>query len=346
MTRRAWLVILGWAMCNTALPGCAPSTQNLLHGSGSQEDPGARAAVKQAQIGQYSADEPQRIDPPVRPVSGGSPYAQRAQPGPGGRVPEYLQPPPVLPPLKLALPTLSMAVVQKADTNPPVSPQVICETPRVDHDLVNALRMLLSKQPDKALAYLEHYDRAKQELLLQLLPTLVLLSEKPSEQLNPTEVSAMQDQMQGLLVALRARNDLTIDKICLCDEIKGYGLFTPKRNGYVFQAGDMLLIYIELCNTTCESRNGYFVTDINGIATIRDAQGQECLKWNYSEAELPFLSLLPRYDCWRPYQLYLPRKMPPGKYTLTMVMTDRTRPLRQIAHKSVEFMIVPPGSRQ
>jgi hypothetical protein len=101
-----------------------------------------------------------------------------------------------------------------------------------------------------------------------------------------------------------------------------------------------------LCNTSCERRSGYYVTDVNGTATIRDANGQPCYFNNYRPVESPFLSLLPRYDCWRPYQLYLPDKMPPGKYTLTMEMTDLTRPLHYIARKSVEFIVVPPGSRQ
>jgi hypothetical protein len=329
MTRRTWLGILSTAMCFTSLPACAPTTQSLLKNDTPKEH-GDKFPARQFRD-PNDPSEQSEIVPPPRPDQGQRP--------PGYRVPEYLKPPPVLPPLWLA-PTLPVPATQVTNDNPAVTPQVIVRRPEdSDHNLVNALRMLLSKQPDKALPYLEHYDRATQELFIRLLPTLVLLSEKPFDQLSPNEVGALQDQVQGLLVTLRTRSELTINKMCLCDNVGSYGQITPRRDANVFQPLDMMLIYLELGNTSCELRNGYYVTDINGKASITDTAGNVVLFQDFREKEKPLYSASAVHDCCRTYVRYLPAVMPPGKYFLTMEVTDETRPLRRVARKTVEIIV-------
>ena len=320
MTRRAWLVIVPVTAWLTTLSGCAQTTQNLLNCKCWQED---QAANKPQGHGPYGAEESE-IVPPPRP--GGI-----DQLPPGRRVPEYLQPPPVLPPLKL----------NRHDLCPPDKPPPQCEKAPEDPALVNALRMLLSKQPDKALPYLEHYDRATQELFIRLLPALVLLDEKSIDQLNPAEADKLQDQLEGALVPIRRRAELTIAKMCLCENFDGlgFGRITPKRDGYIFHAGDVLPIYIEVCNTTCQLRDGYYVTHITGTASIIDQNGTEVVHHDYRLREPPMKSLLPHYDCWRPYNVNLARDMPAGKYLLTVEITDRTLPAMRTARKSVEIIV-------
>jgi hypothetical protein len=318
MTRRAWVVILGATACLFPLSGCAQSTQNLLRSK--QEDPAPRTQVDPGHGGME-----EQFSPPPRPGSQELP--------PGRRVPEYLQPPPVLPPLRVVCPTPQASSIAKTDT-----PPVQCDKPVADHDLVSALRMLLDKQPDKALAYLERYDRATQEMFIRLLPTLVLLEDKSIEQLSPAEVGTLQDQMQGVLVTLRGRTALTINKLLLCDQFKGFGQVKVKRD-YVFQAGDMMQVYVELCNTDCERRDDYYVTVVHGTVAIIDTNGTTVCFWNYKAAEAPLQSCLPRYDCCRNYVVWLPGKMPPGRYFLTIEMADETRPTRRVTQKSVEFVV-------
>jgi hypothetical protein len=307
----------------TTLSGCAQSTQNLLNCKCWQED---KAANKQQQQrpGLYAAEESE-IFPPQRPA-GVEPLP------PGRRVPEYLQPPPVLPPLKL----------NRYDLCPPIQPPPVQpEKAPDDPALVIALRMLLSKQPDKALPYLEHYDRATQEVFIRLLPTLALLDEKSIDQLSASEADKLQEQLEGALVPLRRRAELTIAKMCLCESFEGlgFGRITPKRDGYIFQAGEILPIYIEVCNTTCQLRDGYYVTHINGTASIYDQSGQRVAFHDYRLREPPMKSLLPHYDCWRPYAVNLPMHMPAGKYLLTVEITDRTLPTARTARKSVEIVV-------
>jgi hypothetical protein len=328
MTRRLWLVILGATACVTTLSGCAQSTQNLLHAR-----PEDRPAKQDPGLG--SAEE--QFGPPTRPGIHELP--------PGRRVPEYLQPPPVLPPLIIK--PLPLPPTEAIGSQPPVNPSVQCEKPNDDHALVNALRLLLNKQPDKALPYLEQYDRATQELFIRLLPPLVLLNDKAVDQLSPTEVGTLHDELQGVLLALRTHTQLAISKLCLCDNSYGFGRVIPRRDS-LFQAGDMMLIYVELCNTDCELRGEYYVSEVVGEVSISDAHGKKLWWHNYSAHDDALLfSRLPRYDCCHTYMAPLPASVPPGQYVLTMELTDKTHPLpdktppppHRVTRKSIEFIV-------
>jgi hypothetical protein len=145
--------------------------------------------------------------------------------------------------------------------------------------------------------------------------------------------------VQGLLVTLRTRSELTISKMSLCDNVAGYGQITPRREGNVFRPFDMLLIYLELSNTSCELRDGYYVTDINGQLSITDSAGNRVLFQDFRQKETPLRNASAVYDCSRTYMLYLPAVMPPGKYLLTMDVADVTRPARRVTRKSIEFIV-------
>jgi hypothetical protein len=319
MTRRLWLVIFGATACVTTLSGCAPSTPNLLRNR--PEDQPAKQVP-----GLGPAEE--QFGPPTRP---------------GFRVPEYMQPPPVLPPLTIK--PLPAPPAQAIETKTPVNPSVQCEKPNDDHALVNALRLLLNKQPDKALPYLEQYDRATQELFIRLLPPLVLLNDKAVDEMSPTEIGTLHDELQGVLLALRTRTQLAISKLCLCDDSYGFGRVKPRRD-CLFQAGDMMLIYVELCNTDCELRGEYYVSEVYGKAWISNARGEEKWLHDYRDNALLF-SRLPRYDCCHTYMVPLPAGIPPGQYVLTMELTDKTHPLpdktlpppHRVTRKSLEFIV-------
>jgi len=153
-----------------------------------------------------------------------------------------------------------------------------------------------------------------------------------------------------LLIALRSRADLVLEKMCLCEQITGCGQYTPFRDGQSFQAGtkrqkgDLVHLYVELRNTDCELRDRYYVTALNATVTLTDATGMQVWKYNYRQREKQEQSLKPISDCYRPYDFFVPEAQP-GLYTLTLEVVDETRPQHRTARKSIPFHVAPPAGQ-
>lgn len=338
MTRRACCLVVQAVLTACLLPACSSTVGHLVTCDGLKTDTSTAQLPPQVRTGQYLGSEEAEpvIAQPRRPEGQ---LAKDAQP-PGQRVPEFTGPPQVLPPPQTTLPQIPQ-VASKIGLDLPSPRPASAET---DDPLVCAMRCLVNKQPADALKHLERCDSANQELLMRLLPTVTLLKEKAVSKMTPAELAALQDQLHEMLASVRSRSDLAIEKMHLCERIIGYGQFTPLPDGHAFhpgqgrQAGDMVQVYIELRNLNCELRDRYYVTSLVSTVSIRDSQGTPVWTYNYRKRETPLRSLLPRYDCYRAYDFFVPA-MPPGKYTLTLEVTDETRQPHRVAQKSVEFIV-------
>jgi hypothetical protein len=350
MTRRTWLLILGASMGLCALPGCratVPATADSCnHEDRIQVTVAGGLVVKQGQGGMPEQSE---LNPPQRPEMESSPYhpiptipvAARVQPKelpPGQRVPEREGPPPLLDPLQPPQPTLdwSQRFQQPVQTE---APKIQCDSPVKDEAVVAALKAYLLKQPAKSLQCLEGYDQTRQQMLIQILPIVALIAEKPLSQMDTAEVMSIEAQLQRLSAPLHSRTDLVIDKVCLCEQIDGYGVITPRREGRPFQPSEFVQVYVELRNIAPELRDGYFIAALHGKVTITDQQGTPVWSFDYRQKEQPLKAGWPRYDCYRVYDFYVPDRMQRGHYTLTVEITDETRSPRRVAKKSVDFQV-------
>ncbi len=238
-------------------------------------------------------------------------------------------------------------VTTPPDLEPPPLVGQKPSTPPPDEPLVGALSCLLKKQLAEALTKLQRYDPATQEQLMRLLPAVVLLGEKGVDGLAPAEAAALQEQVQQVLVALRNRNGLIIDKMCLCEHIAGFGQFKALPEDHAFQAGtsrqagDWVQIYVELRNIASEQQGTYYTTALNGTVSLNDGQGKPIWTYNYRQREQPLRSSMPRSDCYRAYDFYVPA-VPPGRYTLTFEVVDETRQPHRTAKRSVDFVVAGP----
>jgi hypothetical protein len=350
MKRRVCWAILASAFCLTGLPGCA-LTDHLLYGDGRPKDPpaGEGVQVRQGHYPGLEAAEPKVIAPPrpertSEPIPGAPLPANAVEAPTGRRVPEVTGPPLV----SLAKPLLLQPMVLtqtplEGPSQPPVQPPPAAP----QEPVVAALSCLLKKQLAEALTQLQRYDPATQELLMRLLPAVVLLSDKGVDQLAPAEAAALQEQVQQVLVALRNRTGLVIDKMCLCENISGFGQFKALPEGHAFQAGtsrqagDWVQIYVELRNIASEQQGNYYATSLNGTVSLNDGQGKPVWTYNYRQREQPLRSSMPRSDCYRAYDFYVPA-VPPGRYTLTFEVVDETRQPQRTAKRSVEFVVAGP----
>jgi hypothetical protein len=249
--------------------------------------------------------------------------------------------PPVLLP-----PTSAPPAVPSADAPSPPVPAKAKKPVPVDEPIVLALQCLLRDRPEEALEHLKNYDAANQEALICLTATVARLAKKKLDQLSPTEIAHLQDQVQKcLLTALRPRAELRIETMCFCESIKSYGAYKRLPDEYEFQPtqadrpGDLVQLYVELRNLTSQPHNGAFETILRSRMTILDAAGQEVLSHDFREQEGPFRTLIPVPDYFEQCYFYVPR-LPPGKYVLRFEVRDVTRPeTPRTAVKAIEFRV-------
>jgi hypothetical protein len=231
----------------------------------------------------------------------------------------------------------------------PTKPKPLPPLIHKDEAIVRALQSLLNKQPADAIEHLKGFDPATQEILMRLLPALAVLNEKSVEKLSPDETVALQDGIQGLLLTLRNRAELMIDKMYLCQRIDGFGRYEKLDHGHVFKTGtkrlegDLVQVYVELRNIGSRQQNGYYVSTLNGKISLRDDRGEEQWLHNFGQSEQA-PSLEPRNDCLLVYYFYVPI-IAAGKYTLTLEITDRTSEPHRTTHQSVEFNVAVPLSQ-
>jgi hypothetical protein len=213
--------------------------------------------------------------------------------------------------------------------------------------LILAVQSMCHNKPQEAVEHLQHCHPANQEFFMRLLPIMAVLKDKSIDQLNVQEAAALQEQVQRLLLAVVARSDLVVDKMCLCERIDGYGHFTPKRDGYAFKAGtgkqanEQVNVYVEIRNMASVPRDRYYTTLLNGTIRILNGQGDEVWKYNYRKREQPLQSGEPHSDCYRIYDFFVPA-IPAGRYTLSIEIVDETCQPHRVAQKSVEFHVAAP----
>jgi hypothetical protein len=207
-----------------------------------------------------------------------------------------------------------------------------------DPALVAALRSILHKQPEDALYQLKGFDRANQELLLTLLPLAVRLTETSLTQMSPQEVGVLQESLDQIQTALLPHSPLTIQKMCFCRRIGGFGIYEPLAPEHGFRRGDRVQIYVELRNFLSKemklaSGQSKHVIDLVSSAEIRDAAGNKV--WPH---EIVFQrqgpnadeSLTRRQDYFDNYGFFVP-DIPPGWYILWIQVEDRgTNPPRTV----------------
>jgi hypothetical protein len=242
---------------------------------------------------------------------------------------------------KLPLPKIAEEPADKAGPGGKESP------------LVAALRCALEKHSDEAHALLEKYEKSDRELLLALLRLTAGVSDLAA--LAPEEVEQTLEQLGALTQHLRRRAPLTLGKVCFCRKIENFGQYAALPPEYEFQAGfdgrpgERVQVYAEMGNFASHCRKGQHETRLVSSLVIHDERQQEVVKLNLG----PYTdhSQTPRQDLFLNFQFHVPPRLPPGLYTLWVIVKDVTpgcgeRPgSERVARRSLDFRVCPPGTR-
>jgi len=223
-----------------------------------------------------------------------------------------------------------IAVAATEDQEPEIAPAAATSKPAEAvprEPLVDALQCFLDKRPEEAVALLGKYEKTNQDLFLCLLPLAARLTEVNVSQLGDHETAMILDQMNSLAQPLRPRAALTIDKLCFCRRVYGFGAYEPLPDGHSFKPGDDVHVYVELRNFSSEKKElapgqVAYVTQVVCAAEIYDGTGKV---WRRDQLvfrrERPDESRSLRHDYFDHCQFYMPN-IPPGRYTLQLRATD------------------------
>jgi hypothetical protein len=222
-------------------------------------------------------------------------------------------------------------------------------TPIKKEPLLEALRCVLENRHDEAFEYLKIYDQSTQELFIRLLPPMAQLSRKSLEQLSTAEVAMLYTQLESLVVALRPRAELVIGKMCFIESWKSFGAYKALPKDHAFQTGtpnrpgEQVQIYVELYNFCSECHEPYHETRLSSSVELTDAQGQKTIILPERKETLRSQSRM--HDYFYVPVFYVPN-LSPGTYTLTLQVSDETRPdQRRVTRQSLPFVVTSPEPR-
>ena len=220
----------------------------------------------------------------------------------------------------------------KINEPPPIAPEapvMKVEAAPPEPRLVTALRNLLENRSARALEDLQNFDGASRDLLLTLLPLAARIGDGGLDHATPQETAVLLEELRQLEGMLRPRAALTLDKVCLCRKINGFGDCEPWPEDHPFQAegddrrGDRMQVYVEVRNFACRPNGALYETSLAGVVEIRDfKQGL------VSRIDFPACldrSQTPRQDYFINFQFHLPR-LPQGRYTLHVLVKDVLAP--------------------
>jgi hypothetical protein len=228
----------------------------------------------------------------------------------------------------------------------PMPPQITPPLPEKREPLAEAVQCVLENRHDEAVRHLQAYDPQTQDWFLRLLPVMSILTKKKIQDLDPSEVAVLHEQLFSLLATLRPKTELMITKACFCEWIKGYGDYKPLPDGYTFAApsparpGECVQLYVELRNFASELRNGHFETRFASAVEIRDGHGEKMWSHRFDDEKQIIRSRTQLHDYHTSYSFHVPKSIPPGVYTLVVQINDETNPdARRSVRKAMEFRV-------
>src|SRR5262245_29697479 len=220
----------------------------------------------------------------------------------------------------------------------PFQPYTLPVSLTADPPLIDALRsFMVEKRPDAALEHLKRYDLENQEILLHLLPLTVRMTEGSLSQADPQEVATILDQLQALMLTLRPRASLVMDKACFCRQVRKFGVYEALAERPAYRQGDLVEVYCELRNVSCEryaSQQGEFRTHLQSALEVRDPVRGFKIQRKTERADV---SHTPQHDYYLHYSFAIKSDMRPGPHVVTVEVVDV--PTGRKVSRKLEFVV-------
>jgi hypothetical protein len=176
---------------------------------------------------------------------------------------------------------------------------------------------------------------------MRLLPLLAYLADPKVDLSDPATAQRVFEQIEGVRGTISP--PLAIDKMCFCKDVKSFGCYDPLPPNHEFRActeehrGEQARVYLELRNLSAHAKGQFFQSAIFSRITIHDSDDKEAFR--QEDANEVFQTRSPRNDVFLECQFEVPRKIPPGTYTLVIEITDKLSKPTRTTKKSIEMRI-------
>jgi len=176
-----------------------------------------------------------------------------------------------------------------------------------------------------------------------LMPVLVRLGEGNVNDLPPDELAISIDRLQTASTLLKSKAALRVDHACFCRGVRKFAdidLYEPRHE---FHTGDMVFLYAELKNFTCNpvaaqgpynaNQRGFNI-HLSTTLELRDARNG--LVWRTELNKLDYTQTPPQ-DYYHTYRFCVPEKIPAGTYTLWLNIVDK--PTGRTVRQPIELRV-------
>ena len=151
--------------------------------------------------------------------------------------------------------------------------------PKTEPPLVAVVGAFHAGDPEAAVEHLNAFEKPNQELLLQLIPPLVRISQMNLNQPDAEEAATLARQFEAAAGVLTKRTGLSVKKSAICSNVDGFGRYTPVRDRNDLRRQALYFIYLEVGNVPCEplarpdGEKG-FQTRVDVSMQVKDDLGQ------------------------------------------------------------------------
>lgn len=244
------------------------------------------------------------------------------------------------------LPPMNSGTSLKVIDPPPVVGAAAITASSDETMLIRAIKAFQSNRPDEAVDYLKRLDSTNQEVLLYLMPIMVRLGEGSLNAMTPDELAMLIDRLQTATGMLRSKASLRIDRAMFCRGVRKFADVDAYEPRHEFRSGDMVFLYAELKNFTCEEnpnkrpgakageKSAGFAIRLGATLELRDARNG--LVWRTDLSKNDFAQTPPQ-DYYHTYRFCVPDKLPPGVYTLWLTVIDK--PSNRAIRKPIEMRV-------
>lgn len=202
--------------------------------------------------------------------------------------------------------------------------------PAPEPPLVGALRAYMEERPERAIELMRALDRPNQEFVLSVMPLLVRGAGADLSR-DAVANAVLADQLHAAAQRLEPRAALRVEKALFCRDVRGFGRYTPWTDTDPYRPHEIAQLYLELRNLVSVPANDSYVTAVNALVEVRDANNRlveqidpddprGARRVSVVKFERKLTSRSPLHDFHVLYYFSAPPV--PGVYTITVELRD------------------------
>lgn len=249
----------------------------------------------------------------------------------------------IVPPMELThveksvastLPEIQPAPIPKSVLIP-LNHQTNSAPAEMDPPLVQAIKAFVRNKPEEGIQHLNSFDTATQQLLASLIPVQVRFAQSGLKNIKSVEADSLLEHLSRAAAILRPLATLQANNVAICREVYNFAHISPFKENHEFRPGDMVYLYMELANFTCEpdAKDGFNISFASNLE-LHDVNDK--IVWQATPEDSPDHLLAPPQDYYRNFRMFIPN-VPPGKYALHVRVADR--PTNREVKKTIEMKI-------